>query len=189
MFFFRRQQLRCRLKLRHLPCQWQHPPQMYSHSTLNSYLQGTTTTPIPYHTIPIQFHTHTYYIYKIKFLGELLLLFHQVKGLPFNRYSWLTTHNSFALTGAKPPTGSALLAPTNQEDSITTQLQVRSNSNPHLAFLASITFFALFSFPLFPSNSFATCVWSNGNLTQLFYCTTLFSSNKNLLKTLRRRKL
>ncbi|KAM7520463.1 hypothetical protein LguiB_019425 [Lonicera macranthoides] len=47
----------------------------------------------------------------------------KVKGLPFNRYSWLTTHNSFALTGTKPPTGSALLAPTNQEDTITAQLQ------------------------------------------------------------------
>lgn len=47
----------------------------------------------------------------------------KVKGAPFNRYSWLTTHNSFAISGTKPVTGSALLAPTNQEDSVTSQLK------------------------------------------------------------------
>lgn len=47
-----------------------------------------------------------------------------MKGLPFNQYSWLTTHNSYALSGAKSATGSAILAPTNQEDSVTSQLNV-----------------------------------------------------------------
>lgn len=47
----------------------------------------------------------------------------KVKGLPFNRYSWLTTHNSFANKGAKPETGPVIIAPTNQEDSITNQLK------------------------------------------------------------------
>lgn len=46
----------------------------------------------------------------------------KVKGLPFNNYSWLTTHNSFARTGSTSGTGSVLLAFTNQEDSITDQL-------------------------------------------------------------------
>lgn len=46
----------------------------------------------------------------------------KVKGLPFNRYSWLTTHNSFALLGQKSKTGSVILAPTNQQDTITNQL-------------------------------------------------------------------
>ncbi|KAL1567819.1 PI-PLC X domain-containing protein-like protein [Salvia divinorum] len=46
-----------------------------------------------------------------------------VKGLPFNNYTWLTTHNSFARTGSNSGTGSSLLAPTNQEDSITDQLK------------------------------------------------------------------
>ncbi|XP_065876808.1 PI-PLC X domain-containing protein At5g67130-like [Euphorbia lathyris] len=46
----------------------------------------------------------------------------KVKGLPFNKYSWLTTHNSFGITNFKPSTGSTLLAPTNQEDSVTSQL-------------------------------------------------------------------
>ncbi|CAK9159466.1 unnamed protein product [Ilex paraguariensis] len=46
-----------------------------------------------------------------------------VKGLPFNRYSWLTTHNSYAMSGSTSATGSVILAPTNQEDSITNQLQ------------------------------------------------------------------
>ncbi|KAK7319884.1 hypothetical protein RJT34_04612 [Clitoria ternatea] len=46
----------------------------------------------------------------------------KVKELPFNRYSWLTTHNSFALLGQKSKIGSVILAPTNQQDSITSQL-------------------------------------------------------------------
>ncbi|KAK3169142.1 hypothetical protein Dsin_000046 [Dipteronia sinensis] len=46
----------------------------------------------------------------------------QVKGLPFNHYSWLTTHNSFAKLGVKSGTGSLILAPENQQDSITSQL-------------------------------------------------------------------
>ncbi|KAM3286211.1 PI-PLC X domain-containing protein [Capsicum chacoense] len=47
----------------------------------------------------------------------------KVKGLPFNKYSWLTTHNSFAISGSKSTTGSDILAPTNQEDTVTNQLQ------------------------------------------------------------------
>ncbi|KAL1536581.1 PI-PLC X domain-containing protein-like protein isoform X6 [Salvia divinorum] len=47
----------------------------------------------------------------------------KIGGLPFNKYSWLTTHNSFALTGRKSGVGSDLLAPTNQEDSVTDQLR------------------------------------------------------------------
>lgn len=44
-------------------------------------------------------------------------------GLPFNRYSWLTTHNSFAVAGAVSPTGSPIIAPPNQEDTVTAQLK------------------------------------------------------------------
>lgn len=44
-------------------------------------------------------------------------------GLPFNRYSWLTTHNSFAVVGTKSPLGSAIISPPNQEDSVTDQLK------------------------------------------------------------------
>lgn len=46
----------------------------------------------------------------------------KVKGLPFNRYSWLTTHNSYAFSGSKSGTGSVLVSPTNQDDSVTSQL-------------------------------------------------------------------
>ncbi|MED6222783.1 hypothetical protein PIB30_067747 [Stylosanthes scabra] len=46
----------------------------------------------------------------------------KVKGLPFNHYSWLTTHNSFARLGQKSATGALILSPTNQQDSITDQL-------------------------------------------------------------------
>ncbi|KAI3509512.1 hypothetical protein L1887_24843 [Cichorium endivia] len=48
--------------------------------------------------------------------------FSKVKGLPFNRYSWLTTHNSFARLGERSDTGSVVLAPTNQQDSVSSQL-------------------------------------------------------------------
>ncbi|GAA0141823.1 hypothetical protein LIER_02876 [Lithospermum erythrorhizon] len=48
--------------------------------------------------------------------------FHKVKGLAFNRYSWLTTHNSFARIGTKSGTGSPLLTVMNQQDSVTDQL-------------------------------------------------------------------
>ncbi|XP_042413871.1 PI-PLC X domain-containing protein At5g67130-like [Zingiber officinale] len=43
-------------------------------------------------------------------------------GLPFNSYSWLTTHNSFARLGQKSLTGTPILTPENQQDSITDQL-------------------------------------------------------------------
>ncbi|CAI0553651.1 unnamed protein product [Linum tenue] len=39
----------------------------------------------------------------------------KMKGLPFNKYSWLTTHNSYAMMGAKSLVG-------NQEDTVTNQL-------------------------------------------------------------------
>ncbi|XP_074572910.1 PI-PLC X domain-containing protein At5g67130-like [Curcuma longa] len=43
-------------------------------------------------------------------------------GLPFNSYSWLTTHNSFARLGQKSLTGTPILTAENQQDSITDQL-------------------------------------------------------------------
>ncbi|CAA3018374.1 PI-PLC X domain-containing At5g67130-like isoform X1 [Olea europaea subsp. europaea] len=46
----------------------------------------------------------------------------KVKNLPFNRYTWLTTHNAFAKLGARSATGSVILSPENQQDSITSQL-------------------------------------------------------------------
>jgi len=44
--------------------------------------------------------------------------------LPFNQYTWLTTHNSFAKLGDRSATGSIILAPTNQQDTVTSQLNV-----------------------------------------------------------------
>ncbi|XP_057967022.1 uncharacterized protein LOC131157109 [Malania oleifera] len=46
----------------------------------------------------------------------------KVNSLPFNQYSWLTTHNSYSLLGAKPAMGPVLVSPRNQEDSVTNQL-------------------------------------------------------------------
>ncbi|KAL9340888.1 hypothetical protein Peur_067107 [Populus x canadensis] len=47
----------------------------------------------------------------------------KVKGLAFNKYSWLTTHNSYALMDAQSDTGSPLFSPRNQEDTVTRQLK------------------------------------------------------------------
>ncbi|RDY05231.1 PI-PLC X domain-containing protein, partial [Mucuna pruriens] len=47
----------------------------------------------------------------------------RVKELPFNRYSWLTTHNSFAWRGVNSSIGFPISAIMNQEDSITDQLR------------------------------------------------------------------
>jgi hypothetical protein len=46
----------------------------------------------------------------------------QGTGLPFNKYSWLTTHNSFAVTGTPSATGAPIVSPPNQEDSVASQL-------------------------------------------------------------------
>lgn len=70
--------------------------------------------------------------------------FEQVNSLPFNHYTWLTTHNSFARLGARSATGSVILAPSNQQDSITSQLNVRYC----LSFSASLLLFFLILFGL-----------------------------------------
>lgn len=60
----------------------------------------------------------------------------KVKGLPYNKYTWLTTHNSFARIGARSGTGSMILAPSNQQDSITSQLIVNIHK-----LISNISFF------------------------------------------------
>lgn len=42
--------------------------------------------------------------------------------LPFNKYSWLTTHNSFSIFGSSPQTGAPIVTFFNQEDSVLDQL-------------------------------------------------------------------
>lgn len=44
--------------------------------------------------------------------------------LPFNHYSWLTTHNSYASRAANLSIDSKISSVMNQEDSITDQLRV-----------------------------------------------------------------
>ncbi|KAF8714732.1 hypothetical protein HU200_027250 [Digitaria exilis] len=46
----------------------------------------------------------------------------KAKDLPFNRYAWLTTHNSFARLGQRSQTGVAIATPWNQQDTVTEQL-------------------------------------------------------------------
>lgn len=89
----------------------------------------------------------------------------QVKDLPFNHYTWLTTHNSFARLGAKSATGSVILAPTNQQDSITSQLNVRYlTAFPFL--LRYCCFFLLFG--LWNIREKSKVELGKGNLTILY---------------------
>ncbi|XP_010263486.1 PREDICTED: PI-PLC X domain-containing protein At5g67130-like isoform X2 [Nelumbo nucifera] len=46
-----------------------------------------------------------------------------IAGLPFNKYSWLVTHNSFSIVDAPPLTGIQRMTSYNQEDSVTNQLR------------------------------------------------------------------
>ncbi|TVU03149.1 hypothetical protein EJB05_51324 [Eragrostis curvula] len=46
-----------------------------------------------------------------------------VNGLPFNRYTWLVTHNSFSILGEPSRTGVERVTFYNQEDSVTNQLR------------------------------------------------------------------
>jgi hypothetical protein len=64
----------------------------------------------------------------------------QARDLPFNRYAWLTTHNSFARLGQKSQTGVAIATPWNQQDTVTEQLNVTllpSSSVPLASFCIS----------------------------------------------------
>lgn len=48
----------------------------------------------------------------------------QNNSLPFNQYAYLTTHNSFAIDGEPSHTGVPRVTFTNQEDTVTQQLNV-----------------------------------------------------------------
>lgn len=48
----------------------------------------------------------------------------QIGGLPFNKYTWLVTHNAFSIVDAPLLTGPERITFYNQEDSVTNQLRV-----------------------------------------------------------------
>lgn len=49
----------------------------------------------------------------------------QNTSLPFNKYAWLTTHNSFAIFGSPSESGVPIITFFNQEDSVLEQLNVK----------------------------------------------------------------
>lgn len=51
-------------------------------------------------------------------------MFLKVNGLPFNKYSWVVTHNSFSIVDAPSLPGVQRLTFYNQEDTVTNQLMV-----------------------------------------------------------------
>lgn len=71
------------------------------------------------------------YIVYVLIYGKLIsdcdskLFNRQNNSMPFNRYSFLTTHNSFAIKGERSHTGFPRVTIRNQEDTVTEQLNVR----------------------------------------------------------------
>ncbi|EXC31740.1 PI-PLC X domain-containing protein [Morus notabilis] len=54
--------------------------------------------------------------------GQQILPTSIINGLPFNKYTWLVTHNSFSIVDAPPLNGVQRLTFYNQEDTVTNQL-------------------------------------------------------------------
>ncbi|CAK8562430.1 unnamed protein product [Lathyrus sativus] len=55
--------------------------------------------------------------------GQPILPTSTVNGLPFNKYSWIVTHNAFSIVDSPPLPGVQRLTFYNQEDSVTNQLR------------------------------------------------------------------
>lgn len=47
-----------------------------------------------------------------------------MNNLPFNKYTWIVTHNSFSIVDAPPLPGVQRITFYNQEDTVTNQLRV-----------------------------------------------------------------
>ncbi|KAG5089619.1 hypothetical protein JHK86_002231 [Glycine max] len=62
--------------------------------------------------------------------GQATIVTSLVNGLPFNKYSWIMTHNSFSIVDAPPlPGGVQRLTFYNQEDTVTNQLRLDDEGN------------------------------------------------------------
>ncbi|EEF38817.1 PI-PLC X domain-containing protein At5g67130 [Ricinus communis] len=55
--------------------------------------------------------------------GQAIIPTSIIDGLPFNKYTWLVTHNSFSIVDAPPLPGVQRLTFYNQEDTVTNQLR------------------------------------------------------------------
>ena len=111
--------LRLRFALRNVPRERKRSAQMHAYKACEPYFKG------PYACFFFWFFFcffNSVFVWR-DFESSVI---DQVKDLPFNRYSWLTTHNAFAKLGAKSASGWPMLTPTNQQDSITSQLNVSS---------------------------------------------------------------
>jgi hypothetical protein len=70
----------------------------------------------------------------IKLLTINKILFAQNTSLPYNKYAYLTTHNSFAIKKRSIPDATPLVTFTNQEDTISQQLHVRYHFDSFINF-------------------------------------------------------
>ena len=61
-------------------------------------------------------------------LSCVTYLSNQISGLPFNKYTWLVTHNAFSNVNAPQLPGVQRITFYNQEDTVTNQLRVRKIS-------------------------------------------------------------
>ncbi|KAL3525679.1 hypothetical protein ACH5RR_014051 [Cinchona calisaya] len=55
--------------------------------------------------------------------GQAIIPTSIINGLPFNKYSWLVTHNAFSIVDAPSLTGAQRITFYNQEDTVTNQLR------------------------------------------------------------------
>ena len=62
-------------------------------------------------------------------------MYEQNNSLPFNKYAFLTTHNAFAIEGEPSHTGVPRITVTNQEDTITQQLNVCYSNYKYITWL------------------------------------------------------
>ncbi|KAG6768105.1 hypothetical protein POTOM_027002 [Populus tomentosa] len=63
------------------------------------------------------------FLYLSLLLSSFMIAHAQINGLPFNKYTWLVTHNSFSIVDAPPLPGVQRLTFYNQEDTVTNQLR------------------------------------------------------------------
>lgn len=62
-------------------------------------------------------------------MEDFAALFYQNNSLPFNSYAYLTTHNSYAIDNEPSHTPFPRITFSNQEDSVTEQLNVKQKEN------------------------------------------------------------
>lgn len=141
---YQEQRLRLGIALRDVRCRQQRGAQMHQNQTHQPHFSGSHKS--NFFDFPFFLKFWSLFLFlPLSDGGSCAFIHEQVQTLPFNKYSWLTTHNSFARLGDRSATGSLIIAPTNQQDSITEQLNVCLSFSLSISFVYVI-FLSLFNF-------------------------------------------